>query len=56
MEEDFVERKVLTTFEKHDEFVALQDALLFACTLPGTDVQGKDQLIAKLSLIVSSHY
>lgn len=57
MDEDLSEGKVLATFEKYEEFVALQDEMLRSCathpTIHPEDTQDKPILVRKLALIVS---
>ena len=56
MEEGQSERKLYATFERHDEFVALQNSLLRSCDEDSSlDSREQWDLVRKLSLIVREH-
>lgn len=57
MDEDLSEGKVLATFERYEEFVALQDEMLRSCAIHPTihpeDTHDEQTSVRKLALIVS---
>ena len=53
MDEERSEGRTLATFEKYEEFVALQDEMLQSCAMHTKDLQELRVLVRRLSLIVS---
>ncbi|KAJ3549188.1 hypothetical protein NM688_g5206 [Phlebia brevispora] len=55
MEDEQGERKLFASFEKHDEFVALQEKMLRQCTSKEQDDRDTWTLLRKLSLILDEY-